>query len=177
MNKILLVIDYQNDFVDGALGFPGAEKLDDGITKKIEESATNGYCIVYTLDTHYEDYLNTREGKALPVPHCIKDSFGWKPYGKTKETLEKYNAICITKETFGVHPKNLMESALPDKDVDEIFITGLVTNMCVISNACVFQARYPQAQIVVDSSLCASFDPILHEKTLDVLKGLQVKVI
>lgn len=177
MKKIFLVVDYQNDFVNGALGFPGADKLDEGIANKIEESAKEGYCIAYTLDTHYEDYLETREGKALPITHCIKNSQGWMPYGKTKDALSKHNAVCITKETFGANPKSIMESELPDKDVEEIFITGLVTNMCVISNACVFQAIYPQAQIVVDSSLCNSFDSELHDKTLDVLKGLQVKVI
>ena len=173
MSKLLVVVDYQNDFVDGSLGFPGAEKLDEGIAEKV---LTHQGPVIYTLDTHPAEYLNTREGKALPVEHCIRKSEGWEPYGKTKEALDKVNATAVEKKSFGISPKTIESMDLPES-FDEIELAGLVTNICVISNAVIFQAAYPEAQIVVDASLCASFDPVLHDKTLDVLAGLQVKII
>jgi len=173
MNKLLVVVDYQKDFVDGSLGFPGAETLDEGIARKV---LSHEGPVVYTLDTHPEEYLNTREGKALPVEHCIRRTDGWQVYGKTKEALQKIDAIEIEKKSFGISP-GAVGSLFVLEPVDEIELVGLVTNICVVSNAVIFQAAFPEAQIVVDASLCASFDPVLHEKTLDVLEGLQVKVI
>ena len=173
MKKLLVVVDYQNDFVDGSLGFPGAEKLDMGIAEKV---LTHQGSVIYTLDTHPAEYLSIREGKALPVEHCIRKTEGWKLYGKTKEALEKVNAVAVEKKSFGISPKIIESLGLPEF-IDEIELVGLITNICVVSNAVIFQAAYPEAQIVVDASLCTSFDPVLHDKTLDVLAGLQVKII
>ena len=183
-NKMLLVVDYQNDFVDGALGFPGAEKLDAPISEKVKEYAKNGDIIVMTQDAHSADYLNTREGKALPVPHCICGSDGYNPYGETGKALfamatdEKLadNLVVLPKATFGVAPRDMVEK-LSCFDVKEIEVVGLVTNMCVLANVCCFQAMWPDAQITVDSALVSSFDHKLHQKTLDVLRGMQVKVV
>ncbi len=172
---ILFVIDYQKDFVDGALGFAGAEKLDEKIAARVREYGPGR--VWYTMDTHYEDYLNTREGKNLPVPHCIRGTEGWKNYGKTAEALEEVGAVGIEKLTF---PMDLGDPAvlakLPEQ-VDRIELCGLVSNICVVSNASVLQGHYPNAQLTVDAQLTDSFDKVLHEKVLDVLSGLQVKVL
>lgn len=172
--KMLVVVDYQNDFVDGALGFPGANELDSRIADKVMSAYHDGAILVATADTHQAGYLYTREGRALPVPHCIKGTPGWELYGKTGELLDKLPHILVRKATFGAAPSDITK--LPD-DVDEIEFVGLVTNMCVVSNVCCFQARYPEAQITVNSKLVDSFDKDLHNKTLDVLRGLQVNVI
>lgn len=175
MEKYLFVIDYQNDFVDGALGFAGAEKLDERIVEKIKEYGKGK--VFYTRDTHFENYLETREGKNLPVVHCIKDTFGWEIYGKTKTALEEVKAVAIDKLVFGMDISNPKIDALLPKKADEIELVGLVSNICVVSNAVVLQTKYPEATIVVDAACTDSFDKALNEKVLDVLSGLQVKVI
>lgn len=172
--KMLVVVDYQNDFVDGALGFPGAEKLDHAIAEKIRSAEQNGTAVVVTMDTHGADYLDTREGKRLPVPHCIEGSRGWELFGETGEVLNQVEHITLRKATFGAAPLAVAE--LPE-GVEEIELVGLVSNMCLISNVCCLQANYPQAQITVDMNLCDSFDQELHEKTAAVMRGLQVDVL
>lgn len=175
MEKYLFVIDYQNDFVDGALGFAGAEKLDEKIASKVREYGKGK--VFYTRDTHFDDYLETREGKNLPVVHCIKNTFGWEVYGKTKTALEEAEAIAIDKLVFGMDISDPKIAAVLPKEADEIELVGLVSNICVVSNAVVLQTKYPQATITVDASCTDSFDKALNEKVLDVLSGLQVKVI
>ena len=174
MKKILVVIDYQNDFVDGALGFDGAEKLDEPIAEKIRSYGKGN--VFYTLDTHYDNYLETREGKNLPVVHCIKNTPGWDVYGKTKQALNDVSAVGFCKDSFGLYITDDVNDKLPES-VNEIEFVGLVSNICVISNAVVFQTRYPEAKIIVDAALTDSFDKKLNESVLDVLEGLQVKVI
>ena len=171
----LFVIDYQNDFVDGALGFPGAEKLDALIAARVREYGPGK--VWFTRDTHFEDYLTTREGRHLPTPHCIKGSDGWQNYGETAKALEEVGAIGIDKLTFGMDIADpAILSLLPEK-ADRIELCGLVSNICVISNTVVLQSHYPNAQMVVDADLTASFAPDLHAKTLDVLSGLQVEIL
>ena len=174
MKKLLVVVDYQNDFVDGALGFDGAEKLDEKIAARIREYGPGN--VIFTRDTHTEDYLNTREGKNLPVVHCIKGTHGHDIYGETKKALEEVGAIGFDKEAFGLKINDEIRNTLP-WEVDEIELVGLVSNICVISNAVIFQTEYPNAQLVVNSELTSSFDPKLNKAVLDVLQGLQVKVI
>ena len=175
MNRYLFVIDYQNDFVDGALGFPGAEKLDVGIAAKVREYG-KGH-VLFTRDTHFENYLDTREGKNLPVVHCIKGTPGWEVYGETAKALRDTEAKAIDKLVFGMDVTDPATAAVLPEAADEIELVGLVSNICVVSNACVLQAKYPEARIIVDASLTASMDPGMHEKVLDVLEGFQVKVI
>ena len=175
MNRYLFVIDYQNDFVDGALGFPGAEKLDEKIAAKVREYG-KGH-VLFTRDTHFENYMNTREGKNLPVPHCIKGSFGWEVYGETAKALAEVEAPAIDKLVFGMDVTDPATAAVLPESAEAIELVGLVSNICVISNACVLQARYPEARIIVDAKLTASMDQAMHEKVLDVLEGFQVKVI
>ena len=175
MNRYLFVIDYQKDFVDGALGFPGAEKLDEGIAAKVRAYG-KGH-VLFTRDTHFENYLETREGKNLPVVHCIKGTPGWECYGETARALAEVEAPAIDKLVFGMDITDPATAAVLPEQADEIELVGLVSNICVVSNAVVLQSRYPAATIVVDAACTASFDKGLNDKVLDVLQGLQVKVI
>ena len=175
MNRYLFVIDYQNDFVDGALGFPGAEKLDEKIAAKIR-CYGKGH-VLFTRDTHFENYLTTREGKNLPVEHCIKGTHGWQVYGETAKALHEVDAKAIDKLVFGMDVTDPATAAVLPETADEIELVGLVSNICVISNAVVLQSKYPEATIIVDAACTDSFDKGLHEKVLDVLSGFQVKVI
>ena len=203
--KLLVVVDYQKDFVDGTLGFEGAEKLDEKIAAKIKKYADEKEMIVATFDTHYNyprlgvegqipAYMGTREGKALPVEHCIIRTDGWDMYGKSKESYDEARMTTATydiyKESFGVSPHNMM--ALRDvlhsqrlrfarngksTKVESVELVGLVSNVCVVSNAVVFQAAFPEAQIIVDTQCTDSFDKEKHEATLKVLEGLQVQLL
>ena len=178
MKNILVVIDYQNDFVNGSLGFKKAETLEDGIYNKVKSYLNNGDKVVFTYDTHYENYLESREGKSLPVPHCYINTEGHKLYGKLNEFVGIPNTYHYNKEAFGIAPKDMIRlSQEIGADIDEIELVGVVTNMCVISNVVTFQAQYINANLIVDSSLCASFDDSLHDKALDVIEALSVKVI
>ena len=175
MKKYLFVIDYQNDFVDGALGFPGAEKLDEKIAAKVRAYGKGQ--VLFTRDTHFENYLTTREGKNLPVVHCIKGTQGWQVYGETAKALEEVEAPGIDKLVFGMDVTDPATAAVLPEAADEIELVGLVSNICVVSNAVVLQSKYPEATIIVDAACTDSFDKSLHEKVLDVLEGFQVKVI
>ena len=175
MDSYLFVIDYQKDFVDGALGFPGAELLDAKIAAKVR-SYGNGK-VLFTRDTHFENYLETREGRNLPVVHCIRDTPGWEVYGETAKALAEVEAKAIDKLVFGMDVTDPATAAVLPEKADEIELVGLVSNICVVSNAVVLQSKYPEATIVVDASCTDSFDKSLHEKVLDVLEGFQVKVI
>lgn len=176
MKKILVVVDYQKDFVDGSLGFKKAETLEEGIYSKIEEYLNNDDYVVFTYDTHYKNYLDTREGKKLPVEHCIEGSEGHELFGKIKEFKNTINTYHIYKTSFGIDPEEMVNLRKKLGEVDDIEIIGVVTDICVISNVVTFQSAYVNANIVVDSSLCASFDEDKHNKTLDIMKSLQVNI-
>ena len=175
MNRYLFVIDYQNDFVDGALGFPGAEKLDEKIAAKVRAYGRGK--VLFTRDTHFDNYLTTREGKNLPVVHCIRGTKGWEVYGETAKALQEVNAKAIDKLVFGMDVTDPATAAVLPESADEIELVGLVSNICVVSNAVVLQSKYPEAIITVDAACTDSFDKGLHEKVLDVLEGFQVKVV
>ncbi len=166
--KLLIIVDFQNDFVCGALGFPKAKELDSRIVKKIEEYDD----IIFTLDTHTDDYLNTFEGKHLPIKHCIKDTYGHDIYGNTKNYLNKAIKV-FEKPTF---PSLDLANYLKDKPYDEVEICGLVSNICVLSNVIMVKSALPNALIIVDKNLTASFDEDLNNKTFDILKGIHVEV-
>lgn len=175
MKKYLFVIDYQNDFVDGTLGFPGAETLDAGIAALVREYGEGK--VFFTRDTHAENYLETREGKLLPIVHCIKGTPGWEVYGETAKALAEVHAPGIDKRVFGMDLTDPATAAVLPEEADEIEIVGLVSNICVVSNAVVLQTKYPEAQIVVNAALTGSANADLHSKVMDVLEGFQVKVI
>ncbi len=175
MERYLFVIDYQKDFVDGALGFPRAEKLDEKIAAKVRSYGKGK--VLFTRDTHFENYLDTREGKNLPVVHCVKGTDGWQVYGETAKALAEVEAKAIDKLVFGMDVTDPATAAVLPEKADEIELVGLVSNICVISNAVVLQSKYPEATIIVDAECTDSFDKGLHEKVLDVLSGFQVKVM
>ena len=181
--KLLVVVDYQKDFVDGALGFPGAELLDAGIAAKIRLYSQCGDYIVQTMDTHQADYLTTREGKHLPVKHCIAQTDGWETYGETARAIgEVENSPRfrrVNKATFPVHPRDMTDllAWFGDNEISQIEFVGLVSNICVISNVCVFQGAFPHAQVVIDPCLIASHDPMAHKAVLEVMRALQVELL
>lgn len=171
MNKLLIVVDYQHDFIDGTLGFEGADSLYPYILSLIEKYKQEKQDIVFTRDTHDDDYLETEEGKNLPVKHCLKHTDGIKFY-KELETLSKGYKV-FNKATFG--SADLLKF-LETKDYEEITLIGLVTHICVISNAVIAKSALPNAHIVVDTKGVASFDKKLEQATFDVLKGIHVEL-
>ena len=173
MKKLLLVVDYQKDFVDGALGFAGAELLDQPICARLEQARRDGWQIAFTFDTHAENYLTTQEGRNLPVEHCLHESDGWRLYGQTAAYCTE-ETRCFHKPAFGSIELCTYAAA---EQFDEVELCGLVSNICVLSNAVLLKAALPEAKIVVDARLTASFDPALHEKALDVMRGIQIDVI
>ena len=172
MKKLLVVVDYQNDFVDGALGFKGAELLADTIKEKIENYLNSNNDVIFTLDTHNEKYMDTHEGKNLPVIHCVKGSEGWK-VNKKVDYLDKAIKV-FEKPTF---PSLDLANYLKDSDYEEVELCGLVSNICVISNAVMVKSALPNANIFIDAKATDSFDKVLQDKCFDVLEGLHIKVI
>ena len=173
MKKLLIVVDYQNDFVTGSLGFPKAETLEEPICRKIATYRNEGNDIVFTLDTHGGDYLETKEGKKLPVPHCSRSTAGWQLFGKVA-ALRAPDDTVFEKPTFG--SAGLMDY-LNSHDYDSIELCGLVTNMCVLANAVIAKTAKPDADILIDASCTASFDDSMHEKALDVLEGIHCTIL
>ena len=171
--KYLIVVDMQVDFVSGALGTNEAQAIVGRAADKIR--AFDGK-VIFTRDTHEADYLSTQEGRNLPVIHCVKGTFGWECYGETAKALAEVNAPAIDKLVFGMDVTDPATAAVLPESADEIELVGLVSNICVVSNAVVLQSRYPEATIAVDARCTDSFDKTLHEKVLDVLEGFQVKV-
>ena len=178
MKKLLIVVDYQNDFVDGALGFPKAVSLDKKIAERVKKAFKDGWDVWYTKDTHLEDYLESQEGKRLPIPHTILNTPGHELYGETGKTLEDAD-VSIIKYTFGSDEliELLQKTDENMGEITEIELCGVVTNMCVISNAVIAKAALPDAKIVINAELCASFDDSLHEKALDVMEGMQMEIV
>ena len=172
MKKLLVVVDYQKDFVDGALGFEGAELIADVIKNKIETYLNNNDDVIFTLDTHEENYMDTMEGHKLPVKHCIKNSDGWKVY-ESCDYLNKAKMV-FEKPTF---PSLDLANYLKDTSYDEVELCGLVSNICVISNAVMVKSALPNANIFIDAKATDSFDKVLQDKCFDVLEGLHIKVI
>ena len=171
--KALVVVDYQIDFVNGALGFAGAELLDPLIVEKIEQCRKEGGKVIFTFDTHTEDYLNTAEGRKLPVPHCIKGTEGHKLYGEVANSVKPEDTV-IEKPSFGSLE---LIKVLQDGCFDEVELCGLVTDICVVSNAVIAKAALPEARVVVDGKACASFDKDKHNAALEVMKSVHVDVI
>ena len=166
--KVLCVIDMQNDFIDGALGTKEAEAIVENVKAKIELYRKNGDTVIFTRDTHSEDYMNTQEGKNLPVPHCIKGSKGW----EVSEKLDTASDKIIDKPTFGSF--ELAEYISTLADVDEIELIGLCTDICVISNAMILKARFTETPIKVDSTCCAGVTPESHTNALGAMKMCQI---
>ena len=169
--KVLVVIDMQNDFIDGALGTKEAEKIVDGVQKEIALFKKNGDEVVFTRDTHEKNYLSTAEGKNLPVEHCIKGTAGW----EISEKLDTADSLIFDKPTFG---STGLAAYLSRKDeIDEIEIVGLCTDICVISNALMIKAHLPETPVTVKGSLCAGVTPESHQRALESMKMCQIQIV
>ena len=173
MKKCLIVVDYQNDFVNGALGFEKAVQLDELISEKIENYHKNNYDVIFTFDTHTTDYLNTQEGKNLPIEHCIENTDGHKLYGKTATMIKDYDK-CFYKPSFG--SAELFEY-LKNTEYESIELCGVVSNICVISNAVLAKTAQPETEIIVDSNCVASNDDRLNEYALEVMKSFHINIV
>ena len=174
MKKLLLVVDYQKDFVDGALGFAGAEKLDGPFVAKIAAYRAAGDDVAFTMDTHTPNYLDTQEGRKLPVPHCLLNSEGWQLYGQTGAAQDKSRDVVVCK---GAFPSLWLGNWLKKQGYDRVELVGLVSYLCVLSNAVMAKAALPEAELVVDASCTAGPDLVLHKQVLDLMEALQITVI
>ena len=166
MKKTLIVVDMQNDFIDKALGTAEAVKIVPAVKEKIGEYVKNGDEIIFTRDTHCEDYLNTAEGRKLPVKHCIKGTEGW----EIAEGLYVDGAKIIDKPNFGWPHWN-------EENFEEVELIGLCTDICVVSNALIIKAMFPEINVKVDSSCCAGVTPESHEAALKTMQMCQIEVI
>lgn len=175
MDKILIVVDMQNDFVNGALGTKEAEEIVDRVAAKIEGFQGR---IFATLDTHGQDYLETAEGKKLPVPHCIQGTEGWRIQPKVLSALEKKGYRAVEKGTFGsVELVKMIGEILTEREgMAGIELVGLCTDICVVSNALLLKAHFPDIDISVDGNCCAGVTPKTHEAALETMKMCQIHV-
>ena len=173
MTKVLIVVDYQNDFVTGPLGFEKAKELEAPILKKLEEYWNRGDMIVFTKDMHEaEKYLETQEGKYLPIPHCV-DEEGSAIYGEVAKYCHEGNTV--VKKCFG--SEDLCARFYFYEGIESFELVGVVGSICVLSNAVLLKANYPEIRVIVDANCIASPDDSMNEKAMDIMQNLQIDVI
>lgn len=170
--KLLIVVDMQNDFVSGVLGTPEAQAIVPSVAAKVREYIKNGDKVIYTRDTHFDNYLDSAEGKKLPVPHCIKYSEGWQIVPEVYE----FGSAVIDKTTFGYTGWNIFPVG-GIGHFESIELVGVCTGICVISNAMILKANFPETPIVVDASCCACVTPESHKNALEAMKMCQINVV
>lgn len=179
MRKVLIVVDYQNDFVSGSLGFEQAAALEPAIAQRVRTALDQGWKVIFTRDTHDDGYLDSREGRFLPVPHCAQGSFGWNLYGSLYEYQTKVNeqVTLVDKPGFGSMelPGVVQRFVGPEPEVIEL--CGVVTNICVLSNAILLQSAFLESEIRINQALCAAPDPADHAAALKLLSGLGCQLI
>ena len=181
--KVLIVVDMQNDFIDGALGTPEAKAIVDNVVKRIEDSEDE--IILFTKDTHQENYLETKEGEKLPVVHCIEGTQGWELNEEVKKAWEeKENTIISTKLRENTFCKPVFGSVelieflkFYGCVLEEIELVGVCTDICVISNAIMIKNALPEVEVRVNGSCCAGVTPVSHQEALNVMKMCQIDVI
>ena len=176
MKKALVVVDFQNDFVNGSLGFPEASGLDPLIASKVRKAMTDGTDVIFTLDTHEKDYLETFEGRMLAVPDCLKGTEGWRIFGETGKEAEKarvHGAVFLEKKQFGSIELGRL---LAEKGYDDVEFCGLVSNICVVSNVLIAKGAIPEAVLSVDSKATGSADKSDTDAALRIMKSCQVRV-
>ena len=166
--KYLIVVDMQVDFITGSLGSSMAKAIVDKVVQKVKNF--NGK-VIFTRDTHFSEYLTTQEGKNLPVMHCIKDTHGWQI---TKELAPYVNTV-VDKETFGSVNLPLVIKA-DGQEIEEIELCGLCTDICVISNAIILKASFPEVKISVDASCCSGVTKESHQNALNAMKAVQIEI-
>lgn len=171
MQDILIVVDMQNDFIDGALGTKEAVEIVPNVKKKIAEF--NGK-VFFTRDTHFENYLQTQEGKNLPVPHCIKGTPGWeiRPELDALRRTEPIDKLTFGSSELG----SILVKENRDNPINSITLIGLCTDICVISNAMIAKAFLPEVPIVVDAKCCAGVTPESHQNALSAMKMCQIRI-
>lgn len=176
---VLVVVDMQNDFVSGALGTAEAAGIVPYVVGRVVDGINRGEEVLFTRDTHEADYLDTHEGKKLPVPHCIRGTGGW----EIIEQLREYAPRPIDKPTFGsqylgallkARDEDLKKQGKPG--VEKVTLIGLCTDICVISNALLIKAFLPEAEIAVDASCCAGVTPGSHRNALEAMKMCQITI-
>lgn len=165
MKKTLIVVDMQNDFIDGTLGTKEAVEIVPRVKEKIDSYIQAGDEVIYTRDTHQENYLETPEGKKLPVRHCIEGSKGW----QIADGLYQKGCLCIDKPCFGWPHWNKLE-------LEKVEMVGLCTDICVVSNALIIKAMFPEAEVSVDASCCAGVTPQTHQAALETMKMCQIDI-
>ena len=172
MQKLLVVVDMQNDFIDGALGTKEAVAIVPNVKAKIEGFEGS---VLFTRDTHFEDYMDTQEGHNLPVPHCIKGTEGW----EIRSELEALRTTeAIDKLTFGSSElPEVIAKLNKENPIESIIFVGLCTDICVISNVMVTKAFFPEIPVIVDAACCAGVTPESHKNALEAMKVCQVQVV
>lgn len=171
MKKLLIIVDYQVDFVNGSLGFPGAEKLESKIVSRIKKAKVAGEDLVFTKDIHDEKYLESEEGKNLPVIHCQKGTKGAELFGELKKFEKDYPVF-----EKGAFASIELGNYLKDKKYDEITIVGLVSYICVLSNAVICKAALPNAHIIVEKDLTSAYDINAQKIGFEALKNIHVEI-
>lgn len=164
--RTLIVVDMQNDFITGSLGTAEAVSIVPNVVKKISEYEAAGARIIFTRDTHFDNYLETNEGKHLPVVHCVKDTWGW----QVEDTVDRPGMEHVDKITFGY-------DGWGSYQFDEVEICGLCTDICVISNALILKALNPEMEIYLDPSCCAGVTPATHEAAIAAMSCCQIQII
>ena len=176
LNKILIVIDAQNDFISGALGNPTCEPVVEYIVKKVKEYHDNEEQVIFTYDTHDEAYLYTLEGKKLPVPHCIYRTEGWRIDQRIRSEMNDWEDVDVHKKTFGyIDWKPLLYKAIKDDTVIEL--VGFDSDICVVSNGLILRASFPNNRIIVDAKGCWGTTKEKHNAALDVMESCQIEII
>ena len=174
--KYLIVVDMQHDFIDAALGTAEALEIVDRTAEYIREKRAQGYAVIATLDTHGEDYLTTREGRMLPVPHCIRGTKGWQLHPAIEEAAA--GGLLLEKNTFGsVKLPDIVAEGLAEEDSLTVELVGLCTDICVVSNALLLKARFPEAEISVKADCCAGVTPEKHLAALETMASCQINII
>ena len=174
--KFVITVDMQNDFVTGSLANKEAQKIVQPLAEYLRKAEAEKYKLIFTQDTHSDDYLNTPEGKKLPVPHCIKGTEGW----KIVPGLDGFGGKRVEKPVFGYCGwENFFkkEYNAAAEDINEIILAGVCTDICVVSNALLLKAVFPAADIKVKGSLCAGITPEKHKAALDVMGSCQIDII
>ena len=171
MKTLLVIVDMQRDFVHGALGTAQAREILPRLERKIRQARDEGAALAYTMDTHQPDYLQTQEGKNLPVVHCVEGTTGWDVCPELSGLLE--GAKAFRKPSFGSVE---LGEYVKKEGFDRVELAGVCTGICVLSNAALIKAYAPETEVVVDSGLCACVSPESHQTALQAMRLIQVAV-
>lgn len=176
MSKLLVVVDVQNDFIDGALGTGEAVSIIENVIAKIKNYEADGEPVIFTMDTHSDNYLETQEGKNLPVKHCIASTKGWEINDRIKEAIDLNQYKIYEKITFGSSKlaKDLLNGVYDG--ISQVELIGICTDICVITNAMLFKTLLPEVPVLIDAACCAGVTPESHANALNAMKMCQINI-